>query len=289
MRSILEVLSGEPADRAGTHRRCAVLGHPVGHSLSPVLHRAAYRALGLDWSYEAVDVRSEELAALLDGLDRSWRGLSLTMPLKRTVVPLVGELSDQARLAGAVNTVLLEPGRRVGHNTDVPGAAAAVTERLEVAPRSVAVLGGGATAASALLALADLGCDRATLVVREPRRAEETLAAVARHPHPPRTEVARLDEWSGDVDLLVSTIPASAQAPQVVALAARAAAVFDVVYDPWPTPLAARARATGRPLVSGLDLLVHQAVLQLRLMTGRDDVPLEVLRTAGKSALAART
>lgn len=269
--------------------RCAVLGSPIAHSLSPVLHRAAYAEAGLDWSYDAVEVTEEGLPAFLDRLDGSWRGLSLTMPLKRAVLPLLDEVTGTAVRAGAANTVVLEAGRRIGHNTDVPGAGAAVSERWAGPLRSAVVLGGGATAASVLLALTDLGCHRATLVVRDRGRARETLEAVARHPAAPAVEVARLggDPVPG-ADIVVSTIPASAQDDWVVGLVARCSVVFDVVYDPWPTPLAGTALTSGRPLVSGLDLLVHQAVLQFGLMTGSAHRPLEVMRAAGEAALAAR-
>jgi shikimate dehydrogenase len=260
-------------------RRCAVLGSPIGHSLSPVLHRAAYAELGLDWEYDAVEVGEDALADFLEGLDESWRGLSLTMPLKRAVMPLLDEVSTRAEQAGAANTVVLDGGHRSGHNTDIPGAAAALTERYDGPLGSATVLGGGATAASVLLALADLGCRSATLLVRDPARAEETLAAVARHPEAPRVDVRRLGEPVDATDVLVSTIPAAAQTDDLVALAATAGVVFEVLYDPWPTPLAAAAVDSGRPLVSGHDLLVHQAALQVELMTG-ETAPMAAMRTA---------
>ena len=131
-----------------TRRRCAVLGSPIAHSLSPALHRAAYAELGLDWSYDAVEVTEEGLAAFLDGLDPTWRGLSLTMPLKRAVVPLLDELGPEAELARAANTVLVAEGRRTGHNTDVPGSSAAVRERYDGPVDRAVIVGGGATAAS---------------------------------------------------------------------------------------------------------------------------------------------
>ncbi len=268
--------------------RCAVLGSPIVHSLSPALHRAAYARLGLDWSYDAVEVESEGLEAFLGGLDDTWRGLSLTMPLKRTVVPMLGSLDDWARLSGVANTVVLSDGARHGHNTDIPGAAAALRERLPDAPRSAVVIGGGATAASVLLALAELGCTTATLLVRDPARAEETLAAVVGHPRPPEIRVD-LIERAGvlDADVVVSTVPAVAQTPELVEACARVPALFEVVYDPWPTPLAASARDSARTLVSGLDLLAHQAALQVQLMTGRT-VPVDLLRQAGAAELARR-
>lgn len=268
-------------------RRCAVLGSPIGHSLSPVLHRAGYAALGLGWSYDAVEVTEEGLADFLDALGPQWRGLSLTMPLKRRIVSLVDEVLPQAARAGAGNTVLLDAGRRVLDNTDVPGAAAALRERYDGPVGSALVLGGGATAASVLLALADLGCREATLAVRDPARAADSLAAVARHPEGPEVQVVRLSDPLPAADVLVSTIPAAAQDVALLGRLPHAEVVFEVLYDPWPTPLVRWARAGDRVLVGGLDLLVHQAVLQVSAMTGRD-VDVAVLRRAGEEALAAR-
>lgn len=268
--------------------RCAVLGRPIGHSLSPVLHRAAYAELGLAWRYEAHEVGQDELPGFLDGLDGQWRGLSLTMPLKRAVVPLLDEATDQVELSGVANTVILQEGRRLGHNTDIDGAVAALRERTDVVPRRVAVLGGGATAASVLLAAARLGCTEATVLAREPARARGTAGVLARQPEPPRVRVLALDADPGPVDLLVSTIPAAAQAPALVGLVDSATVVFDVTYDPWPSPLAVAAADRGRVLVSGLDLLVHQAVGQVRLMTGCATVPVTTMRLAGERALSER-
>jgi shikimate dehydrogenase len=266
-----------------------VLGRPIRHSLSPVLHRAAYDELGLDWRYDTVEVGTDGLPAFLDSLDASWRGLSLTMPLKRAVVPLLHELTDRSRVAGAANTVVLEDGRRLGDNTDVPGAVAALVERWDGPVDRAVVLGGGATAASALLALADLGCRSATVLVRDPARAEETVTAVRRHARPPELRVGRLGEAGpAGTDVLVSTIPAAAQGEDELLLARTAGVVFEVLYDPWPTPLAAAAEAAGQPLVGGLDLLVHQAAVQVELMTGAERAPLAVMRAAGEAALAAR-
>ena len=176
--------------------RCAVLGSPIAHSLSPAMHRAAYDHLGLDWSYDAVEVESPDLERFLDGLDGTWRGLSLTMPLKRTVVPLVDSLDDWSELSGVANTVLLADGRRQGCNTDIPGAMAALAERVQDPLRSAVVIGGGATAASVLLALAELGCTTARVLVREPSRAEQTLVAVAAHPRAPELSVGTIAEAS---------------------------------------------------------------------------------------------
>jgi shikimate dehydrogenase len=253
-----------------------------------VLHRAAYAELGLDWTYDAYELAATELPAFLDGLDDRWRGLSLTMPLKRAVLPLLDAVTARAAQAAAANTLVLEGRHRTGHNTDVPGAVAALRERYDGPLDRAVILGGGATATSTMLALADLGCADVTLMVRDPTRAAEVLAAAGRHPRRPGVTVRRLTDGPVDADVLVSTIPASAQDDAALALAEPAGVVFDVVYDPWPTPMARFAGATGRVLVAGLDLLVHQAVLQVELMTGASGVPVDLLRAAGREALAAR-
>jgi shikimate dehydrogenase len=264
-----------------------VLGSPIAHSLSPVLHRAAYAELGLDWVYQAHDVTEASLPAFLAGLDESWRGLSLTMPLKRSVVPLLDTLTDRARQALAANTVILDNGRRTGHNTDVPGISAALRERYDGAVERAVVVGGGATAASAILGLADLGCRHVTLLVRDVHRAQATVDTAARHPGRPEVDVRPLGAPRMPADVLVSTIPAEAQGQAVLALAEQVRAVFDVIYDPWPTPLG-RERRPEVAVVSGLDLLVHQAALQVELMTRHGPAPLEAMRRAGEAALVER-
>ena len=269
-----------------------MLGDPIAHSLSPVLHRAGYAALGLDaWRYDAVRVPEDGLAAFLGSLDadQEWRGLSLTMPLKREVVRLLGleRASDRVALTGAANTVVLDADGPRLDNTDLPGAAAAVRERHDGPVGSVCVLGAGATAASAALAACDLGARSVRLLARDAGRAATTAEAVRRHPSRPTVEVGDLATAAVTGDLLVSTLPVVAQVPDLLARCVGVPVVLEVVYDPWPTPLAAQASDTGRVLVSGLDLLAHQAVLQLALFTGHD-VPVEVLRAAGAAELVAR-
>lgn len=267
-------------------RRCAVLGDPIEHSLSPVLHNAGYAALGWPWTYEAHRVGAGELGAFLTRLDDTWRGLSLTMPLKREVMPLADSVSDLARMAGAANTLVLDAGgRRTADNTDIPGAVAAVRERYDGPVSSATVLGGGATATSTALALCELGASEITLLVRSPERAVETVAAVTGHRTGPTVAVGSLAEGPVVGEIVVSTIPAAAQTPDLVARAAQVPVVFEVRYDPWPTPLA--ASAGGRVLVGGLDLLVHQAAIQFELFTGVA-APLAAMRDAGAGALAAR-
>ena len=267
--------------------RCAVLGDPVAHSLSPTLHRAAYAALGLDWTYDAVRVPAGGLAAFLGGLDGDWRGLSLTMPLKREVLALASTLGDRARLAGAANTLVL--GAEGGHadNTDLPGAVAAVRERYDGPVTAGTVLGAGATAASTGLALVELGARTVTLLARSPERAAETAAAIAAHPGAPQVVVGSLADDPVVGEVVVSTVPAAAQGQALVSRTASVPVVFGVLDEPWPTPLAASV-GTDRVLVGGLDLLVHQAALQHELFTGTS-APLAVMRAAGEAALRARS
>ena len=262
--------------------RCAVLGDPIAHSLSPVLHRAAYQATGLDWTYDAVQVPSGGLAEYLAGLDPTWRGLSLTMPLKREAMPLAGSVSARAALVGAANTLVLVDGEVHADNTDLPGAAAALRERYDGPVTAATILGAGATAASVGLALCDLGARSVLLLARDAVRAEETVAAIERHPERPSVEVGSIEVEMAAGDVVVSTIPAAAQDADLVSRCAEPAVVFDVVYDPWPTPLA--AAAGDRVLVSGLDLLVHQAALQFSIFTGLP-APLEQMRDAALQAL----
>jgi shikimate dehydrogenase len=269
--------------------RCAVLGDPIGHSLSPTLHRAGYAALGLDWSYEAVRVPSGGLAEFL-AREEQWRGLSLTMPLKREVLALGHDTTDRARLAGGANTVVVEGDRLLLDNTDLPGAVAAVRERFDGEVRSVTVLGAGATAASVGLALCDLGATTLRVLSRDRSRAAETLAAIGAHASGPAVSwggLGLLAEGPVGGDVVVSTIPATAQDGTVVAACADVPLVFEVLYDPWPTPLAAAAAAGSQALVGGLDLLVHQAALQFEMFTGHA-APLAAMREAGEAALAAR-
>ena len=268
--------------------RCAVLGSPIAHSLSPAMHRAAYDELGLDWTYDQFEVTTATLPELLDGLGPEWRGLSLTMPLKRAVMPLADDHDEWSLRTGAANTLVLQQGRRAAANTDVPGARAALEEQgLHHVPRAV-VLGGGATATSVLLALTGLGCTAARLLVRDPARAEETVAAVSAHPQAPRLDIGIIDETASvEADLVVSTVPAAAQGTRLLDALEQVPAVFEVVYDPWPTPLSDAARTSGRVLVTGVDLLAHQAALQVRLMTG-GDVPVTTLRDAALTELDRR-
>ena len=272
-----------------TGHRAAVLGSPIAHSLSPVLHRAAYAAMGLDdWAYAAVECGEDGPAALLDGLGPEWAGLSLTMPLKRVALGLVDTVSDLAVKVGGANTIVFRDGRRHGDNTDVYGIETALAEAGLKAPATALVLGGGATAASALAALAGLGTREAVLAVRTPERAAGAAGVGERFGLAVR--VVTLDEAPAHLpaELVVSTLPGRAADAYAGPVAESGAALFDVVYAPWPTALAAAVERAGGTVVGGFGMLLHQAVLQVALMTGRDDVPVEAMRAAGEAELARR-
>ena len=266
--------------------RCAVLGSPIAHSLSPELHRAAYAELGLDgWSYERFEMTEAELPGFVAGCDESWRGLSLTMPLKVVALRL-GEVDPLAALVGAANTLIFAAdGRRV-HNTDVGGLVSAVQQAVSEVPRRVTILGAGATARSSLVSAAQLGAATVTLVARDPAKAgslrplADTLEV--------ELAIQGWDDQLPPADLVVSTVTAGAADHRAEQIAASAPAVFDAVYDPWPTPLAVAAERAGCTVLNGLDLLVGQAVLQIELMTGRRVSP-ELLLSAGREALRTRT
>jgi shikimate dehydrogenase len=278
--------------------RAAVMGSPIDHSLSPYLHRAAYQAMGLGgWSYEAFECDEARLPGLLrelgpvrgqvPGDEDTWAGLSLTMPLKRAVLPLLDTVSELAVEVGGANTVVFRDGRRHGDNTDVYGIEQALAEAGVAAPRSATVLGGGATAASALAALRNLGLFSATLLVREPARAGETAEVAERLGVALAVETFDKLDALTRVDLVVSTLPGGA-ADMFAARLAGVPALFDVVYSPWPTGTAAAVRAAGGTVVGGFAMLLHQAVRQVELMTGRTDVPVEAMRAAGEAEIRRR-
>lgn len=251
--------------------RAAVLGSPIAHSLSPALHRAAYAALGLDWTYEAVECREDDLPAVLAG---GWAGLSLTMPLKRAVMPLLDEVAELAVAVGGANTVVFDGPVKRGFNTDVYGMTAALAEAGVQAPSSALILGGGATACSALAALRDLGLSKSAIVVREASRAAEAVAAADRLDV--AITVRTFAEPLPAADLVISTLPSGATDPYAAELPGDA--LLDVVYAPWPTPAAKAVLARGGTVVGGAEMLLHQAARQVELMTGHAPAPVEAMR-----------
>ena len=269
-----------------------MLGSPIAHSLSPVLHQAAYDALGLaDWSYAAVECDASALHETLRRLeDDGLAGVSLTMPLKRVVLPMLARSERLVDDVGAANTVVFGgvAGEWWGANTDVPGMVAALQGQGVTSPSRVCVLGAGATATSTLAALRELGVQAAVVVARRPEAAGELHAAAGRVGV--GVDVLPWADATGVVsasNLVIATTPAGSTdglAAELTSLRGDAV-LFDVVYAPWPTELARSWGRLGGSVIGGLELLVEQAALQVRLMTGQEP-PVEAMRAAGVAALA---
>ena len=268
-----------------------MLGYPISHSLSPVLHRAAYAELGLDWTYDGYEVDSRGLLRFMEGMDADWVGLSLTMPLKMEAANLMDFVEPLAKLLGVVNTVLIGGEganlQRVGANTDVYGVVAAFAESGVTRARTAVVLGGGATAVSAVAALGQMGCTRPLIAVRSRARAGAVWrACTAMGLSPSIIDIGNADEMRRafrDTHAVVSTIPAEAGGELAESIGAlkvrRHAALLDVVYSPLITPLGAAWESWGGSRVGGERMLLHQAAEQVRLMTG-SEAPLEAMDTA---------
>jgi shikimate dehydrogenase len=274
------------ADPAGARiGRAAVLGRPIAHSLSPVLHRAAYAALGLDWRYEAIECGVADLPAVL-ARRADWAGFSCTMPLKRALLDVAAHVSERAAAIGSANTLLPGPDGWTADNTDAPGLLAALREA-GVRPASATLLGAGGTAQAALAALRPLGVDSCAVLVRDIGRTGELQSAAERLGV--RVDVRALTDGdpAWDVDLLVSTLPAGAADPFAARPWRPAQVVVDVGYAPWPTRLAAAAGERGATVVGGAAMLLHQAALQVELMTGVP-APLPAMRAALDASRAPR-
>jgi shikimate dehydrogenase len=250
--------------------RLAVLGSPIAHSQSPALHRAAYGVLGLDWEYDSVEVTGETLEAFVRSRDTTWRGLSLTMPLKRDIRPLLDDTSALVQQTGSANTVLFDDGRLSGFNTDVYGITEAFRRHERDSIGTALIVGGGATAASAVVAAAQLGAARVFVAVRSLERALGLLdvgrAQGVEVTIRPLGEIGRIDER---LDAVVSTIPNGTTVeldfdPDTV----RTAALLDVAYHPWPSALA--LRWDGDEVINGLEMLVLQALAQVRIFVTGD-------------------
>ncbi|MBB3665746.1 shikimate dehydrogenase [Prauserella sediminis] len=268
-------------------RRAAVLGRPVDHSLSPVLHGAAYRALDLpDWTYERIDMDEAGLPAFVDGLGPEWAGLSVTMPGKRAALVHATEVTPRARAVGAANTLVPVAGGWRADCTDVDGVSGALrcAGGFTGGGRAV-VIGAGGTAAAVVVAAAELGVSAVALVVREPARAVETTEAARRvglDVDVLRWSDTDLAALAAGADLLVSTVPSEALTADLDALS-DVPCVLDVIYHPWPTPLAEAVTARGGRIATGLDMLLHQAFGQVEQFTGHP-APRAAMRDALREA-----
>ncbi|MBO9577332.1 MAG: shikimate dehydrogenase [Microbacteriaceae bacterium] len=257
--------------------RLAVLGSPIAHSRSPLLHRAAYAALGLPWTYERHEIGEGGLEAFLLGLDRSWRGCSLTMPLKREALDLVQEASPVAMLTKAVNTLSFVDGVVRGHNTDVRGVVTALRTNGVASPRDPWILGAGATAGSVIAALGRMGAPKVRVTARRPAQAAALTGLANKFNVDLQVVPWDRNTKVDHADLVVNTIPqwspeAGLAFPEDVR---RHVPLFEVVYDPWPSPLADGWFEADGKVISGLEMLLHQAVAQVRIFaTGDENAPL---------------
>lgn len=247
----------------------AVWGDPIEHSRSPQLHGAAYRVLGLDWEYTRRRVSAAEFAHAIDGLGEEWHGLSLTMPLKEAAFAWATTRDRAAMLTGGVNTLVLSgPLRGHGFNTDIAGLVAAIEEAGLQGVERVRVLGAGATAASTLVAAADLGAKQIEVLARRP----EALAPLSDIAEAigVRLVAASFTEFDDNADLTISTLPGGIALDASISqrLADTGGALFDVAYAPWPSAL---AEIWGdAPRISGIGMLLHQAVRQVRIFVNGD-------------------
>lgn len=263
-----------------------VVGHPIGHSRSPEIHAAAYAALGQRLTYTATDIDETELFALVSELrsDPLWRGLSVTMPLKSEAAELADDLTDLAQAVGVVNTLVHSgDGHLLGHNTDVSGIMGAVRAAGTVPTRPrAAILGGGGTATAAVAALQGLGAQSVDVWVRSEARAHRTTTAADRLGLP-----VHLKPWNqaaehlAGYDVVVATLPPHGCDELAAGLASvrgrtTTGVLLDVAYDPWPSAIARAWKRMGGSIVPGIDMLIHQAVDQIKLFTHRaleDDLP----------------
>ncbi len=253
------------ADKAP--RKAGVLGSPIAHSRSPDLHLAAYRALGLhDWTYERIECGAEELPGVVGGFGPEWVGVSVTMPGKFAALRFADERTERAALVGSANTLVRTATGWRADNTDVDGVSGALGT---VSGRAL-VCGSGGTAPAAVAGLAELGVTGITVVARDPRKAARLVDLGARIGVATRLcglDSGELAEEVAAAEVLVSTIPADVAARYAGAFAA-IPVLLDAVYDPWPTPLAAAVAAAGGRVISGLQMLLHQAFSQVEQFTG---------------------
>lgn len=250
-------------------RKAAVLGSPVAHSRSPQLHLAAYHALGLDdWTYDRIECTAGELPSVVRGFGPEWIGVSVTMPGKFAALETADEHTERAALVGSANTLVRTPRGWCADNTDIDGVTGALGHRR--VQRAV-VLGAGGTAPAAVAALADLGAREITVVARDRGKAQRLVAlGAAVGAATAVTDFAdlALPSTTAGSDVLVSTIPADVAAGHVDTFAG-ARVLLDAIYEPWPTPLARAVGAAGGEVISGLQMLLHQAYSQVEQFTGR--------------------
>ena len=275
----------------------AVIGSPIAHSLSPVIHRAAWEQLGIDgWEYRRAEVTEESLPTFIGQLDESFCGLSVTMPCKQAVMPLLDAIDPLASAVGAVNTVVPSAGMLAGFNTDVTGIASAIRRACSRSgvpvPSSALVLGARATASSALAALGELGITTTTVAARRFGGPGSVISAASRLGVSVEqvmwSDVSAVASAAARADVLISTLPAGVADPIASCLAPREGQILlDVIYSPRDTALRTTFEKAGGVVAEGTDMLVYQGAAQVQLMTGRSPDP-AVMRHALEAELERR-
>jgi shikimate dehydrogenase len=256
--------------------RLEVWGDPIAHSRSPELHAAAYRVLGLDWSYGRRRVDEASFPRELSGLGDAFRGLSLTMPLKSAASTASRVRDRRAQLTGAVNTLVLTADGPLGFNTDVGGIVRDLRDHGLGDPDTARIVGAGATATSALVALAELGATHVEVAARRPAAAA-SLVALGESLGVDVAAVSLDEPAPTAVPLTIATLPGgiALDAGMAASLAASGGTLYDVVYGHWPTDLGRAWADAGGRAVHGLGMLVQQALLQVRAFVSADvDAPL---------------
>jgi shikimate dehydrogenase len=253
-------------------KHLAVVGSPISHSKSPAIHTAAYRVLKNDWDYTAIEIQRDGLHPWLDSLDSNWIGVSVTAPLKEEAA--VFAATDLEKTLGSANTLVRATGQWLAYNTDVFGIRQALLHAKLGEIRSVAIIGAGATAKSAMAAVAsEYPSAKLTLAARR-AEALPKLANFALHAFKfeakTTTNIAKALAGS---DLVISTLPAGAL--DAYALKAGKSifgkprgALFDVAYEPWPSVAARLWSDRSLPVISGMEMLLWQAIAQIRLFSG---------------------
>ena len=263
-----------------TSPRLAVLGSPIQHSRSPRIHSAAYRALNLNWSYEAIELKEASFIDFMSGLDGSWLGFSVTMPLKRAAFDLGTTRDEDASAIGVANTLVKNGEGWSAYNTDVGGFIAAV-QAVGLDPVGHAtIVGAGATALSAALALKKMGVEALRIFARNSVQIELLQATpalqgihieAANLSHYLPSEERKQEKLVQTTDLWVNTLPGTVSSNLIFdAEAISRSSIFDLSYDPYPSKLVENWTQEDRPGLDGLELLVQQALLQVRLFVNGD-------------------
>lgn len=265
--------------------KAAVLGSPISHSLSPILHNSAYRALGLTHTYSAIEVSEQDFPVFISNLQEDWLGVSLTMPLKEVAFQVATSTDLVADQTGVINTLVFSNGV-AGYNTDVAGIVDALTEHGVTRATSGLIFGAGATARSALVALHKLGITRVECIARN----NAAVAVLKTLGESLKIEFSHVDleasQWLRS-DVVINTTPVGSLNEVAAQVWQPKGILLDVVYDPWPTQLAAAWGVTGGSIISGLSMLLHQAAHQVSLMTA-SPAPITQMRTALNEELLAR-